>query len=133
METVRVSRRKGKMVSQIMGKIKEFVRDPQAAKELRMPSKTDKYHNYIELVVGQVATATAKQWTVHLLKDYPTNDRPSYKMEDEGHSLRTRVKRALADMGVARTVQTETTQDRILLRIAVEESSGDRKKAKKKL
>ena len=29
METVPVSRRKGKMVSRIMGKIEEFVRDPQ--------------------------------------------------------------------------------------------------------
>ena len=97
-----------------------------------MPYKTDEYYSYIELVVG-IARATAKQWTVHLLKDYPTNDRPSYQMEDEGYSLRTKVKKALADMGVATTVQTETTEDRIWLRIAVTKSSGDRKKDKKKL
>merc|ERR1719402_1813085 len=44
METVPDSRRKEEMVSRIMGKIKEFVRDPQAAKELFMPSKTNEYH-----------------------------------------------------------------------------------------
>jgi len=132
METVPVSKRKGEMVSQIMDRIEEFIRDPQAAKELFMPYKTDDYYTYIELVVG-IARSTAKQWTVHLLKDYPTNDRPSYQMEDEGYSLRTKVKKALADMGVATTVQTETTEDRIWLRIAVTKSSGDRKKDKKKL
>ena len=55
---------------------------------------------------------TQKQWSVFHLAGYPTRNREPEPIDEEGYTLRTKLKREFKSMGYAASVQTEADDNR---------------------
>jgi hypothetical protein len=114
-------RKKGVHVDLILKNVKDLVEGrKEDTKAMNMPVKLSSYVDYMDLLVRIVEADSSKDdWVVYLLTDFPGDIRVAEEIEIEGYNLRKRMKTALKARSMSSSVQAETRDDRIWLRVAM--------------
>ena len=127
-------KQKLQMVELVLEKIQSLVeghKDDTLA--VNMPAKLCHYVSYIDLLVVSVKPE-GRQWTVHLLRDYPeARSRADINTTEQGYELRSTMKTSLKELQLVPDVQAESQNDRIWLRVATVKLTKNRNKDKTKL
>ena len=74
------------------------------------------------------ADSSSKKWSVYLLLDYPTRNDEPVPIDDEGYTLRTKLKKEIKAQDYLASVQADVDSDRIWLRVVAVKKTKNRVK-----
>lgn len=79
------------------------------------------------------ADSSTKMWKVYLLLDYPARNDQPLPIDDEGYTLRTKLKKEIKTQDYLANVQADVDSNRIWMRVTTARKTKNRVKDKQKL
>jgi len=124
--------KKSTLLDIVCEKIQWLCSDLDNSQRHGIPGRVISYVEFVELIHTRLKE-TQKQWSVFHLAGYPTRNREPEPIDEEGYTLRTKLKREFKSMGYAASVQTEADDNRIWFRISYLKKLKDRIKTAQQL